>query len=177
MSRKWGPGWREEMIETDTSPVSNQRSCGAQFKAGMGQTSKLLLELCHLSLPPPTFSKERKKEKRGGRGWGGWGRLNENQTQPCLVWMRAVGRMMSQIWGGIFSLLFHTFDHFSIYVCGALSLVFQQFGDFAWFSVLKNVRSHRAHFPLCLSVRLKWHLKANWGIHWIRSYKFIMEMD
>lgn len=34
--------------ETGTLPVSNQRSCGAEFKAEMGQTSKLL-EFCHLS--------------------------------------------------------------------------------------------------------------------------------
>lgn len=77
----------------------------------------------------------KKGKKKKGRGWGGWGRLNENQTQPCLVWMRAVGRMMSQIWGGIFSLLFHTFDRFSIYVCGTLSPMFQHFGEFVWFSV------------------------------------------
>lgn len=52
--------------ETDTLPVSNQRSCGAEFKAGMGQTSKLL-EFCHLSLPPPTFSEERGKKKKKRR--------------------------------------------------------------------------------------------------------------
>lgn len=126
--RKW---WRQK--ETDTSPVSNQRSCGAQFKAGMGQTSKLL-ELCHLSLPPPTFSKERKKENRGGRvETGGEERTKwKPDTQPCLVWMWAVGRMMSQIWSGIFSVPFHTFHHFSIYVCRA-SLIFQLFGDSFWF--------------------------------------------
>lgn len=84
--RKW---WRQK--ETDTSPVSNQRSCGAQFKAGMGQTSKLL-EFCHLSLPPPTFSKERKKEKRGGRAEGRK-ELNENQTHSP-VWSGC------EQWGG-----------------------------------------------------------------------------
>lgn len=55
--RKWS-----RQKETDSLLVSNQRRCGAEFKAGMGQTSKVL-EFCHLSVPPPTFSKERKKEK------------------------------------------------------------------------------------------------------------------
>lgn len=64
--RRWAekvcPGWwmwRQKERE-DTSPVSNQRSCGARFKAGMGQISKVL-EFCHPLFPPPTFPR-----KKGG---------------------------------------------------------------------------------------------------------------
>ena len=85
-------GKRLREKETDTRPVSNQRSCGAEFKAGMGQTSKLL-EFCHLSLPPPTSPKKGKKEKRGGRAGGGRKDVNENQTHSP-VWS---GR---EQWGG-----------------------------------------------------------------------------
>ncbi len=67
--------------ETDTHPVSNQRSCGAEFKLGWDKVSKLL-ELSHLALPPPTFSKERKKEKEEAEERVSRGRkeVNENQT-------------------------------------------------------------------------------------------------
>lgn len=95
-----GSEWLRQK-ETDTSPVSNQRSCGAEFKAGMGQTSSLL-EFCHRSLPPPTFSTERRKKKgkkkgkekeEAGEDEEGRKELNENQTHSP-VWSGC------EQWGG-----------------------------------------------------------------------------
>lgn len=65
--------------EADTSPVSNQRSCGARFKAGMGQISKspgVLPPFASSSHFPRRKEEEKQKKKkrvkwRGGKGWGG----------------------------------------------------------------------------------------------------------
>lgn len=65
--------------ETDNLLGSKQRRCGAEFKAGMGQNSKLL-ESCHLCLPPPTKEGRGKKKKSRERK-----EVNENQTHSP-VW-------------------------------------------------------------------------------------------
>lgn len=111
MCRERGPELRGKSWEkeTDTLPVSNQRSCGAEFKAGMGQTSKLL-ELCHFHLPPPTFSEERGKKKKR-REEGRWKEANENQTHSpvwsgCEQW----GRWCHKSGVGFSSYLFLHFD-------------------------------------------------------------------
>lgn len=54
----------EEERERQTAVQSpGQRSCGARFKAGMGQISKVL-DFCHPLLSPPTFPGERRRRDR-----------------------------------------------------------------------------------------------------------------
>lgn len=65
--------------ETGTLPVSNQRSCGAEFKAEMGQTSKLL-EFCHLSSSAHFLQKKKKKRRERREEKRGRKEVNENQT-------------------------------------------------------------------------------------------------
>lgn len=53
--------------EADTSPVSNQRSCGARFKAGMGQISKspgVLPPFASSSHFPRRKEEEKQKKKK-----------------------------------------------------------------------------------------------------------------
>lgn len=69
VKRERGPERKGKWLrqkETDTLPFSDQRSCGAEFKAGMGQTSKLL-ESCHPLSSSSHFLKRKEKKKERGR--------------------------------------------------------------------------------------------------------------
>lgn len=174
---KGGNGW--ERKETDTRPVSNQRSCGAEFKAGMGQTSKLL-EFCHLSLPPPTSLKKGKKEKRGGRARGRKD-VNENQTHSP-VWS---GR---EQWGGW---CHKSGAGFSPYLflrvaISPSSSVGPFFSHVSWFEILfglkksneKILRSGRKPFPSLFVVKLILLFKTYCGlINQLFSDKMIEDMQ
>lgn len=90
-------------------------------------SSATFLFLLPLSLQKGGRKKEKKRRERWRRVGGGEERTKwKPDTQPCLVWMWAVGRMMSQIWSGIFSSPFDTFYHFSIFLCRALFLYFSR---------------------------------------------------
>lgn len=86
--------------EAETSPVSNQRSCGARFKAGMGQISKspgVLPPFASSSHFPRRKEEEKQKKKSEVERREGMGRVGrkraegEPDTRPCLVWRGAAG--------------------------------------------------------------------------------------
>lgn len=67
-----GFGTGQASRQAVTLPVSTQRSSGAEFKAGMGQISKVL-EFCRLARFPPTHFSLKAKEEEGGSQEMEWG--------------------------------------------------------------------------------------------------------
>lgn len=136
MSRKRGPGWRELMVETERDrhqPGLQPEELWCWVQGGDGtnfQTTGVLPPFSsssHFLYRKEGEKKEKKRRERWRRVGGGEERTKwKPDTQPCLVWMWAVGRMMSQIWSGIFSSPFDTFYHFSIFLCRALFLYFSR---------------------------------------------------
>lgn len=151
-SASWGlakvAAERERERQTDTSPVSKQRSCGARCKAGMGQVSKVL-EFCHPLLPPPTFPGERRrrnlKKKKKREKWSGEevGRVGGGKG----------GRKARHT--AVFGLERSSGKHVTVSSSGRDSY-------FASFTPL-TLRGHFSKCPLLLRVPL-WHHKGHWHL-------------